>query len=92
MSKNWEAIAQQTNAANDRLVNKVEALEGNCRVLLAGLREQSFTIGELRVGLTDFADGMHQAALQAGVIAPLAAQFPQVAVVFDTNFGCILSV
>jgi hypothetical protein len=50
--------------------------------LLAALRECGYTIGDARVALTDFAEGRHHAALQAGVIEPLAAQFPQVPVGF----------
>ncbi len=51
--------------------------------LLSGLVERGFAMRGLRVGLTDFADGRHQATLQAGVLAPLASQFPSVAWGFD---------
>jgi hypothetical protein len=53
--------------------------------LLLGLIERGYAMRDLRIGLTDFAAGKHQAALQAGVIAPLAAQFPNVAAGFDPD-------
>jgi hypothetical protein len=52
--------------------------------LLQALIEQNAPMRGLRVGLTDFS-GKHQAALQNGVIAPLAAQLPNVAVGFDPD-------
>jgi hypothetical protein len=50
--------------------------------LLSALSERGYVMHDLRMGLTDFADGRYQAALQEGVIAPLAAQFPNVALGF----------
>lgn len=62
----------------------VEQLDFYLR-LLSALIERGYAIHGLRVGLTDFASGRHQAALQAGVIDPLAAQFANVAVEFDSE-------
>jgi hypothetical protein len=59
----------------------VEQLSLYLRLLLA-LIERGFAIHGLRVGLTDFAHGRHLHALHEGVIVPLAAQFPNIAVDF----------
>jgi hypothetical protein len=53
--------------------------------LLSALIERGYAMHGLRIGLTDFTDGRYQAALQDGVIALLAAQFPNVALEFDPD-------
>jgi len=40
---------------------------------------------EVRIGLTDFADGCNHLALGAGVIVPLERQFPQVSFGFHPS-------
>lgn len=62
----------------------VEQIGFYVRLLLA-LVEQGYAMHDLRIGLTDFADGRHHAVLQEGVIAPLAARFPTIAVGFDSD-------
>jgi hypothetical protein len=51
--------------------------------LLAELQAMGYAIAGIRVGLTDLSDEGRHEALRAAVIAPLAAQFPQVQVEFD---------
>ncbi len=53
--------------------------------LLAALIERGYAMHSLRIGLTDFAAGNHQSAMQENVITPLAAQFPNVAFGFDPD-------
>jgi hypothetical protein len=62
----------------------VEQLSFYLRLLMA-LIERGYAIHGLRVGLTDFAGGRHQDALQERVIVPLAAQFPNIPVEFYSD-------
>ncbi len=51
MSKHWEAIAKQTHAANQRLVDQVERLQAERAALLAGLQEARCDVSRLHAGL-----------------------------------------
>lgn len=46
--------------------------------LLAAVPEIGYPVTEVRVGLTDLTDGIHQRQLEEFVFAPLVVQFPQV--------------
>jgi hypothetical protein len=52
---------------------------------LQALIERGYRMRDLRVGITDFADGAHHESLRTAVIEPLAAQFPNAALVFDPS-------
>ncbi|MGC4044242.1 MAG: hypothetical protein QM758_10625 [Armatimonas sp.] len=50
--------------------------------LLSALRETGFTIGPIRIGITDLSEGVREAALETQVIAPLQERFPELSIGF----------
>ena len=53
--------------------------------LFAALPATGYSIKQVRVGITDLTDGMHEEAVRRDVLAPVAAQFPHVQLDMDPH-------